>query len=422
MAPIPLPDFEARLLARSQSMDMLPPGADTVVVRHGEVGVKSSQVQSAMERTLRENVAAMLASRDVKGEVERQWTRILIRTDESSVAAATAAATDVFGVSSASAAVTVAPTYDAILDALVETAEEVYHEGTFAVRARRAGNPEDHPFTSSDLERDGGSAIWESVENRFQPAVDLDDPDVTFYVECRQDEAFVYLEKRSGPGGLPLGTQGKVVALVSGGIDSPVAAWEVMKRGCEIVPVYLDLGDYGGPDHEARAIETVRSLARYAPDQDMRVRKIPVGEEMDLLVESVGKSRMLSYRRFMYRVAEHIAREVGAHGIVTGEAIGQKSSQTPPNLAVTSRATDLPIHRPLLTLDKNEITEKARAIGTYVDSTIPAGCNRIAPDFPVTNATLEKVLADEPEDLFERAADAAARIEVVEFGPEIPAN
>lgn len=404
------------------STGMRPPGADTVLVRHGDIGVKSSKVQSAMERTLRENVETMLASRGIDADVERQWTRILIRTDEASVDAATDAATDVFGVISASPALVVPPTKEAIVDALAEAAAEAYVGGTFAVRARRAGKPDAHPFSSNDLERDGGSAVWNAVEDRFEPTVDLDDPDVTFYVECRENEAFVFNEKRSGPGGLPLGTQGTVVALISGGIDSPVAAWEMMKRGCEIVPVYLDLGDYGGIDHEARAIETVRSLAKYAPNRDMDVRRVPVGDEMDLLVEEVGKTRMLSYRRFMYRVAEHVARAEGADGIVTGEAIGQKSSQTPANLAVTSRVTDLPIHRPLLTLDKHEISEQARAIGTFTNSTIPAGCNRIAPNYPETNATLDRVLEPEPEELFDLAAVAAERVERVEIRPPVPAN
>ena len=399
---------------------MYPPGADTVVVRHGDIGVKSSQVQSAMERRLRENVETMLDSRGVEGQVERQWSRILIRTDEESVAAATDSVSDVFGVISASPAITVAPEFDAIKTALAETARAVYDEGSFAVRARRAGRPDAHPFGSTDIERDGGAAVWRAVEDRFEPAVDLDDPDITFHVEVREEEAFVFLENRPGPGGLPLGSQGKVVTLISGGIDSPVAAWEMMKRGCEIVPVYLDLGDYGGPDHEARAIETVRELARYAPDRDMRVRKVSVGEEMDLLVKNVGKTRMLSYRRFMYRVAEHIALAEGASGIVTGEAVGQKSSQTVANLATTTLATNLPLYRPLLTMDKHEITERARAIGTFVSSTIPAGCNRIAPDLPETNATLEGVLEDEPEDLFERAAKAAERVELVEVEPIVP--
>ncbi|WP_327052468.1 tRNA uracil 4-sulfurtransferase ThiI [Halomicrococcus gelatinilyticus] len=387
---------------------MHPPGADTVLVRHGDVGIKSGKVQSEMERRLRDNLAAALDARGVDAEVERRWSRLLVHADEETVDAATDAAADTFGVRSASPAVVVTPELDAVRTALADAASKLDVGGTFAVRARRADK--DLPFTSEDVERQGGEAVWNVVD---EPAVDLDDPDLTFHVEVRESDAFVFVEKRDGPGGLPLGSQSTVVALVSGGIDSPVATWEMMKRGSPVVPVYLDLGDYGGADHEARAMETVRTLAAFAPNFDMRVWKVPTGDVMDLLVEEVGAARMLAYRRFMFRVAEHVAREVDASGIVTGEAVGQKSSQTASNLGVTSQATDLPIHRPLLTMDKTAIVDRAREIGTFTDSTIPAGCNRIAPDFPETNATLEIVENAEPDDLFERAAAAIADAEVV---------
>ncbi|WP_135828627.1 tRNA sulfurtransferase [Halorussus halobius] len=395
---------------------MIPPGADTVLVRHADVGVKSGKVQTEMERRLRDNVAALLDDRGVDAEVERRWSRLLVHADESSVDAATDAAADAFGVQSASAALVVPPEEDAIVDALARTAREYAATDaagdTFAVDARRAGEPEAHPFTSKDLENEGGAAVFAELDD---PEVDLDDPDATFFVECREDEAFVFTEQRAGPGGLPLGSQGKVVALVSGGIDSPVAAWEMMKRGAPLVPVYLELGDYGGPDHEARAMETVRRLADYAPNFEMAVRRVPAGDVMALLDEEVGPARMLVYRRFMYRVAEHVARETNAAGIVTGEAVGQKSSQTTRNLAATSVATDLPIHRPLLSMDKPEITERARRIGTFRDSTIPAGCNRIAPDFPETNATPGIVDEAQPEGLYDRAREAAANATLVEL-------
>jgi len=397
---------------------MTPPGADTVLVRHADVGVKSGKVQTEMERRLRNNVAALLADREVDATVERRWSRLLVHADEDAVAVAADAAADAFGVQSASPALVVPPEEDAIVDALARTAREYAGlEGhaagdTFAVDARRAGEPEAHPFTSKDLENEGGAAVFAELDD---PEVDLDDPDATFAVECRDDEAFVFTEKRPGPGGLPLGSQGKVVALVSGGIDSPVAAWEVMKRGAPIVPVYLELGDYGGSDHEARAMETVRRLADYAPNFEMDAWRVPAGDAMALLDEEVGPARMLVYRRFMYRVAEHVAREVNAAGIVTGEAIGQKSSQTTRNLAATNVATDLPIHRPLLTMDKPEITQRARRIGTFRDSTIPAGCNRIAPDFPETNATREIVDEAQPGDLYDRAREAAANATLVEL-------
>ncbi|WP_126664801.1 tRNA sulfurtransferase [Haloterrigena salifodinae] len=390
---------------------MSPPGADTVLVRHGDLNTKSNTVKRYMVDVLCENLEALLEDRSIPGDVERKWNRPLIHTTEDAVEAATDAATDAFGVVSASPALTVSTEKERILEALTEAARECYDGGAFAVDARRANK--DVPYSSEDLAREGGDAVWAAVEDEFEPEVDLDDPDVTFGVEVRDKCTYVYLEKRSGPGGLPLGSQEPAVALVSGGIDSPVAAYEIMKRGSPIVPAYVDLGDYGGIDHEARAMETVRLLSEYAPNFDMDVYRIPGGETVDLLVREMDKGRMLSLRRFFYRAAETLAERVDAHGIVTGEAVGQKSSQTLQNLGVTSRAADLPIHRPLLTRDKQDIVAQARDIGTFTDSTIDAGCNRVTPDRVETNARLEPLLAHEPDDLLERAEEAAKHADLV---------
>ncbi|AHF99335.1 tRNA sulfurtransferase [Halostagnicola larsenii XH-48] len=391
---------------------MHPPGADTVLVRHGDLNTKSTTVKRYMLRILVENLEAALEDRSVSGAVDRRWHRPLITTDEADVEAAVEAAASTFGVVSASAAVTLEPDREAIYDVLAETARRHYTGGSFAVDARRADKR--LPYTSEDVAREGGTAIWEAVEDEFEPEVDLEDPDLTFGVEIREEEAFVYLDSVSGPGGLPLGSQEPMVALVSGGIDSPVAAYEIMKRGSPIVPVYVDLGEYGGIDHEARAMETVRILTQYAPNFDLRVYRIPGGETVAHLVEEMETGRMLSLRRFFYRVAEQIAERTGASAIVTGEAIGQKSSQTAQNLGVTSRVTDLPIHRPLLTRDKQDIVATAREIGTYADSTIDAGCNRVAPDRAETNARLERLLAVEPDGLLERATAAANDADLIE--------
>jgi tRNA uracil 4-sulfurtransferase len=388
---------------------MHPPGADTVLVRYGDLGVNSTEVQRRMERVLGGNLDAMLDALGIDGEVEETWSRPRIHTSPERVERATAAAADVFGVVSASPCAVVEPTMDAIREALVASAHEGHDGGSFAVRARRAGGPDAHPFTSEELEREGGQAIWDAVAD---PEVDLDDPDHVFYVECRAEEAFVFTEKRPGPGGLPLGTQRPLVALLSGGIDSPVAAWEAMKRGAPIVPLYFDFEAYGGADHVARAVESARTLADYAPNHAHDLRIAHAGAAADRLVREVGATRMLSLRRFMLRVAEGLAREVDAVGLVTGEAIGQKSSQTSANLATTDPATGLPVHRPLLTRDKQEIVGLAREIGTYEDATVEAGCNRIAPDHPETGATLEAVEAAEPE-LGSLVEDALAGVETV---------
>ncbi|WP_254529739.1 tRNA sulfurtransferase [Natrinema gelatinilyticum] len=391
---------------------MHPPGADTVLVRHGDVNTKSNTVKRYMEGLLVENLEALLEDRSIPGAVEQRWNRPLIHTSEDAVRDATAAATDTFGVVSASPALTVGTEKDRILEVLAETARTCYDGGAFAVDARRADKT--LPYESEDLAREGGAAIWEAVEGEFEPEVNLDDPDLTFGVEVREDLAFVYLETVPGPGGLPLGAQESVIALVSGGIDSPVAAYEMMRRGVPVVPAYVDLGDYGGIDHEARAMETVRILSEYAPNFDMPVYRIPGGETVDLLVREMEQGRMLSLRRFFYRAAETLAERIDANGIVTGEAAGQKSSQTVRNLGVTSRATRLPIHRPLLTSDKQDIVATAREIGTFTDSTIDAGCNRVTPDRVETNARLEPLLAAEPDDLLERAEEAAKNAVLIE--------
>jgi thiamine biosynthesis protein ThiI len=385
------------------------PGDDrAVLIGYGDLGVKSRGVRTRMAERLRDHCAALLAARSLPGTVEREWARLVVRfaadagSDPDAVARALA---DAFGAVWTRPAAVCAPTVDAVVAALVAVAHERPRSGgtvgPFAVRANRAG---DHPFGARDLEVAGGRAI----EAATGASVDLDDPAVVYRVDCRDDEAFVSATQYDGPGGLPLGTQGRVVALVSGGIDSPVAAYEAMRRGCEVTPLYVSLGDYGGPDHEARAVETVRHLARYAPASDVDLRVVDAGELVEDLVREVGPTRMLSLRRAMLAAAGAVADDVGAHAVVTGEVIGQKSSQTGPNLAVVGRAIDRPVHRPLVTRDKADVTAQARAIGTYDDSTLPVGCERVAPRHPETNATVAGVRAAEPPDLLVRARRLAA--------------
>jgi len=383
---------------------MHPAGADTVLVRHGDINTKSRGVQAEMEGRLVENLRATLSDRDLPGTVQRRWTRPRVHTDEEHVEAVTAAVADTFGVVSASPARRVDRSLGAIEDVLAAAAETHVDGGSFRVSVNRADK--DLPYTSEDAERSGGAAVLDAVADR-DVEVDLDDPDTTLFVDVRYESAFLFVEKRPGPGGLPLGTQAGIVGLLSGGIDSPVALYETMRRGSPVVPVYVDLGPYGGPDHEARAMETARKLSTYAPTQDLDPFRVPGGEAMERIAESVDGGRMLAVRRFMLRVAEHLANRVGAVGVVTGEALGQKSSQTPPNLAATDPATDLPVHRPLLSWDKQDIVARAREIGTFEDATMAVGCDRLSPDHPATSATPEQQREREPEALFEWARETA---------------
>ncbi len=396
-----------------------PPEADTVLVRHGELGTKSNRVQARMEERLRCNLAAMLSRSEVDAEVERERGRLYVQVSPASIVPATRAARWTCGVSSASPCLTVPPEIEAIEVALAEIAPVVYRDGTFAVRARRAGSKGRHPFTSAHIEERGGSAIWEAVDGDFDPSVDLDDPDITFHVECRETEAYLFTEKQRGPGGFPLGTQGTAVAMISGGIDSPVAAWEMMRRGVSIVPVYFDFEAYGGPDHVARALESARTLGALAAGHEQPCYRVPVGDVGEWLVENTGSMRMLLLRRFMFRVAESIADEVGAQALVSGESLGQKSSQTGHNLAATSAVTTRPIYRPLVNIDKHHIVERAKSIGTFRTARIPAGCNRIAPDQPATRTNPADTAAVESEWLLEAVADAVDRAERIDLDPGV---
>ncbi|MFC7074766.1 tRNA sulfurtransferase [Halovenus rubra] len=391
---------------------MNPPGADTVLVRFsGEVGVKSRSVQHRMERQLRQNLKQMLARHDLDVSIEAEHARLYVHTTPEEVDAVAEVTARVFGVTSVSSVREIDPTLDAIRDLLAETAREHYESGTFAVRARRAGNEEDHPFSSTDIEREGGAAVFEAAQaSDIEPEVDLDDPDLTFRVECRPERAFVYVGIQSGAGGLPLGTQQPVVALMSGGIDSPVAAWHLMKRGCPVVPVYVNLGRFGGVDHRARAEEITQQLTTYTPD-GFTMWVVPGGDGLEQIAEETERYQMLLTRRYMLRIAELIAEQTGAVGIVTGESIGQKSSQTSAAIRVTDAVTDCPVHRPLLTLDKHEITDRAREIGTYEESTIDAGCNRLAPENPATRPPLATVRETEPTNIKRLAASAVEQAE-----------
>lgn len=385
---------------------MHPRGARTVLVSYGSLTTKSESARWSMLEALEAQLRGLLDHRGQTATIDLGRDRCYLRCDETAVESVARTAATTFGVAAARPAVRVEPIRDAITSTLESFAATQYDAQRFAVRAHRAGD--EHPFTSEDVERFGGAAVFEGAPEDTTPTVDLDDPELTIRVEVRPEDAYVSCSRYDGPGGLPYGTQAPVVALVSGGIDSPVAAYELLRRGSPVVPVYLALGDYGGPDHAARAAQTVRRLAAHAPHDDWGYYRVPAGEDVALLADELDAGRMLAFRRYAFRVAAAIADREDAAGIATGEAIGQKSSQTTANLSVTARGTDYPVYRPLLTMDKHEITERARAIGTFDDSTIPAGCQRFAPASPATDVSIEWLRGVEPAGLFEHAEQAAA--------------
>jgi tRNA uracil 4-sulfurtransferase len=252
---------------------------------------------------------------------------------------------------------------------------------SFRVSARRADKR--FPLTSPQIEREVGGRIKEARGWR----VDLGNPGLTIHVEALTNEAFYFFGKERGPGGLPSGVSGRVVCLMSGGIDSPVAAWRMMRRGCRVQFVHFHSYPILSRASQEKARELVRLLTRY--QLHSRLLLVPFGEIQQRVVLSVPPPlRVVIYRRLMMRIAEAVARAQKAHALITGEVVGQVASQTLENLRQIEDVVQMPVLRPLIGMDKDEITAEAQRLGTYPISIIPDQdcCTLFTPRHPATRA------------------------------------
>jgi thiamine biosynthesis protein ThiI len=284
---------------------------------------------------------------------------------------------------------------------------------SFRVSVRRADKR--FPLTSPQVEREVGGRIKQARGWR----VDLDDPGFEIHVELLTDQAFYFFGKERGPGGLPTGTSGRVVCLLSGGIDSPVAAHRIMKRGCTVTFVHFHSYPILSRASQEKARELVQLLTRW--QQRSKLYLVPFGDVQQQVVLAVPPPmRVVVYRRLMLRIAETIARTRGALALVTGDSIGQVASQTLENLAVVGQATTLPIFRPLIGSDKSEIMAEAQTIGSYPISIVPDQdcCTLFTPRNPLTRARLADIQSAEQalpiDDLVARAVSEAV-VEWCEF-------
>jgi thiamine biosynthesis protein ThiI len=236
---------------------------------------------------------------------------------------------------------------------------------TFAVRARRRDKR--FPLNSRTL----ASVVGRAVQDALLLDVDLSSPDLEVFVEVDKHEMFVYVERIPGRGGLPVGVSGRALVLLSGGIDSPVAAYRAMKRGLACDFVHFSGRPYTGPESIYKAYAHAASLDRF--QGGTRLYIVPFGAaQRQIAAAGAGKLQVLSQRRLMLRVASLLARRAGAEVLVTGDSLGQVSSQTLHNLAVVEQAAELPLLRPLVAWDKAEIVREAEAIGTLAVSNLPA--------------------------------------------------
>jgi tRNA uracil 4-sulfurtransferase len=366
---------------------------EVVIVRYGELALKSTGVRNWYEKILIKNIAAMLDSRDIPySQIRREWGRIFIETTD--VRAAKAAA-DVFGIVSTSPALTAEPTLERAASVCAALAKDLILEGeAFAIRARRSGN---HPFSSADIGRTCGDAVWSALEKEGKhPRVNLSSPDKEIFVEMRQNLAYVYLETFKGVGGLPLGTQGTMVVLMSGGLDSPVAAWLMMKRGVMIIPVYCNNSPYAENAARERAFDCIRQLQKWAAGHQFTTYEIPHGPNLKAFIDICNrKNTCLLCKRMMYREAYEVMKKEGASGIITGSSLGQVASQTAANMYAEIYQLAIPIYHPLIALDKTEIMDIARKIGTYDISSRPAGSCTAVPERPEIGAKYDLIVLEE---------------------------
>ena len=359
-----------------------------LIVHYHEISLKRGN-RPLFLRRLQDNI--LRATADLGPPRLRQLPgRIVLDLDEGADPAAVRDRLDrVFGLANLALAERTVPTLDAITRA-VDRATEGRRFDSFRITARRAFKTV--PWSSIELNRTLGAY----VQGRTGARGDLERPELNVHVELLPGEGFVYCDRRPGPGGLPVGSSGTVAALLSGGIDSPVAAWRLMKRGCRVVFVHFHSVPYLPDLSIGKARELAERLTRW--QYWSRLFLVPFGEIQREVVLSVpATGRVVIYRRLMVRIAEAIAQRAGATALVTGESLGQVASQTLENLSRIGEVAELPVLRPLIGMDKLEITDQARAIGTYDVSIEPDAdcCTLFVPKHPGTRVSRAEALAME---------------------------
>ena len=388
-----------------------------LIVRCGEVALKGMN-KPYFERMLSDRIRKNL--RKFEGvDVKRQEGLIFVRADKHlDIDAVIKEITKVFGVDSVSKAVEARPELDEIGKAAVDYMLNLIEErgvNTFKVEAKRADK--NFPVKSPEIGRIIGAKVLIGCKVL---KVNVHEPDVLLHVDVRHDRAYIYEGKIRGFGGLPLGTNGKGLVLLSGGIDSPVAAWMMAKRGMLIEAVHFHSYPYTSPRAQQKVEELAGILASYCGRFKMHViNLLPIQEQ--IVMNCPEEETTILVRRFMMRIAEKIAEKRNCMMLITGENLGQVASQTAESLVVTDASVTKPVMRPLIAMDKVDIMEKAKEIGTYEKSIEPYEdcCTVLLPKHPATKPCLERILESESkldcEALINAAVDSE---EIIEIGAE----
>ena len=380
---------------------------NTFIVRCGEIALKGMN-KPYFERVLLERIRRNLKKYDGVEANRREgliFVKAPARYDADEVIQDISR---VFGVASVSHAAEVASDLDVIYEAAGEYMADLMKSrniATFKVEAKRADKS--FPVESPEISKRVGGAVLKHCKVL---KVDVHQPDCVLYVNVRHGYTYIYADKIKGVGGLPLGTNAKGMVLLSGGIDSPVAAWMMAKRGMVIEAVHFHSYPYTSERAQEKVFDLTRILASYCGR--IKVHCVNLLGIQEAIGENCPEDEMtILSRRFMMMIAERIARDNGCDMLITGENIGQVASQTAQGLVVTDNAVSMPVMRPLIAMDKVDIMDLAQKVGTYETSIQPFEdcCTVFLPKHPVTKPRLENILKS--ESVLDKEALIAAALE-----------
>ncbi|OED29573.1 tRNA uracil 4-sulfurtransferase ThiI [Methanosphaera sp. WGK6] len=379
-------------------------------VRYGEIGIKSPKIRRKFENKLINNIQT-----ELNCDFENDQGRMTLITDETNEKVEDVL-NRVFGIVSYSP-ISETETDKEKISELIETViKQVIDENkfnpekdSFAVKCRRVG---EHDFSSQEMAGYCGSVVVKLTKAK----VNLSNPDFTLYVEVRKNRTYIYTEKIPGLGGLPVGSQGRVVCLISGGIDSPVAAYNMLKRGCAITLLHCDNYPFTTGTIE-KVKKQAKNLERYSLGSEVRLYTIKLGQYLEFIQgQTPPRMTCVLCKSGMYQSAAHLAKQEGANAVVDGSSIGQVASQTLNNIEAARYHCRMPIFSPLISLDKIEIEAIGKKMGSYEVSIIPdSGCGAV-PKYPETHADLDlvnKIIEDiDQKSALEKIYETITRIDL----------
>ena len=388
-----------------------PVGDEIILLKMGEMVLKGLNRRGFEERLMGNARRRLRAYGSFRVYSRQSITYVEPQQETCDMDGAFASLSQLFGIVGLSRAKACEKTPEAILEtAKTYLQDELAAAQTFKVETKRADKS--FPMTSIQLSQFVGGELDEAFPHL---KADMRDPELVVHVEVRDFAAYVHANPTPGAGGLPVGMGGKAVSLLSGGIDSPVASWMMAKRGVALEMVHFFSYPYTSPEAKDKVLELARLLTPWCGR--LTVHVVPFTEIQEELRRNCPEALFtLLMRRFMMRIADAVAQRVGAHGLVTGESLGQVASQTMEAMAVTGQVVSLPVFRPVVGMDKEEIIRIARKIGTFETSILPYEdcCTVFTPRHPKTRPTLEEIQEAEAglqiDTLMQKAVDGIERV------------